>query len=182
MHRTTEQDPTLGAPLSDWCIDLKGRGPSQGASLYVPDGLNNREGPQAREPSKCPNWQIYGERLAKEAFWWPATRGLKKDSDRAVTPVVEAVRVPAHLALPGSLQAKQLHHLHAQHSLGQSCHRQKKSYIYACRVTSVMSDSLQPCGLPGFFVREGLLQARILERIGQDWLPYPSRALYFQLS
>ena len=42
--------------------------------------------------------------------------------------------------------------------------------------------TLQPCGLPGFFVREGLLQARILERIGQDWLPYPSRALYFQLS
>ena len=36
------------------------------------------------------------------------------------------------------------------------------------------------CGLPGFSVRDGgLLQARILECIGQYWLPYPSRALYF---
>ena len=32
------------------------------------------------------------------------------------------------------------------------------------------------CGLPGFSVR-GVLQARILECIGQYWLPYPSRAL-----
>ena len=51
---------------------------------------------------------------------------LKKDSDRAMTPVAEAVRVPAHLVLPGSLQVKQLCHLHAQCSLGQSCRRQKK--------------------------------------------------------
>ena len=36
--------------------------------LYVPNALNNREGPQAREPSKCPNGQSYRERLAKEAF------------------------------------------------------------------------------------------------------------------
>jgi len=33
-------------------------------------------------------------------------------------------------------------------------------------------------GLPGFSVREGVLQARILEPIGQYWLPYPSRALF----
>ena len=37
------------------------------------------------------------------------------------------------------------------------------------------------CGLPGFSVREGVLQARTLEPIGQYWLPYPSRALYFLL-
>ena len=36
--------------------------------LYVPDALNNTEGPQAREPSKCLNGWTYGERLAKEAF------------------------------------------------------------------------------------------------------------------
>ena len=29
-------------------------------------------------------------------------------SDRAITPVTEAVRVPAHLVPPGSLQSKQL--------------------------------------------------------------------------
>ena len=71
-----------------------------------------------------------------------------KKTDRAITPAAEAVRVPAHLEPPGSLQAKQLHHLHAQLSLGESCHRQKnKSCFYACRVASVMSDSLRPCRL-----------------------------------
>ena len=47
--------------------------------------------------------------------------------------------------------------------------------------TLVISDSLQPCGcgLPGISVRERVLQARILEYIGQYWLPYSSRALYF---
>ena len=58
---------------------------------------NSREGPQAREPSKCLNGRSYGERLAKEAFWSPATRGSEKDSDRAIIPAVEAVCVPCTL-------------------------------------------------------------------------------------
>ena len=49
-----------------------------------------------------------------------------------------------HTARPGSLQAKQLHHLHTQLSLGQSCHRQNKSCIYAHRITSVVSNCLHP--------------------------------------
>ena len=69
----------------------------------------------------------------------------KTDSYRAITPVVEAVHAPAHLALPGSLKAKQLRHLHAQFLLGQNCHRQKTSCIYVHRVTLVVSDSLPPC-------------------------------------
>ena len=40
----------------------------------------------------------YGKRLAKQAFWSPATRGSKKDSDRDITPVAEAVHVPASQA------------------------------------------------------------------------------------
>ena len=81
-------------------------------------------------------------------------RRLKKDSDRAITPAVEAVSVPAHLAPPKSLQAKQMHHFHTQLSLGQSCHRQK------CFV-SMHAGSLWSCpalcdpvdyGLPGFSV------------------------------
>ena len=95
----------------------------------------------------CLNGQSYGERQAKEAFRSPITRGSKKDSDRAVTPAVEAVCVLAYLAPPRSLQAVQLHHLHAQLSLGQSCHRQEKSCIYVLRVASVVSDSLRPCRL-----------------------------------
>ena len=62
-----------------------------------------------------------------------------KDSERAITLVVGAAHVPTCLAPPGSPQAKQLHHLHAQLSLEQSYHRPKKSSIYVCRVTLVMS-------------------------------------------
>ena len=60
------------------------------------------------------------EGLAKEAFWSLATRGTKKDSDRVITPAVEAVCVSAHLAQPGSPQAKQLCQLHVQLSLGRA--------------------------------------------------------------
>ena len=81
---------------NSWHTELQSRTPAR-AALYVPDAPNNREGPQAREPSKYLNGQSYGERLAKEAFWPPGARGSKKDSDRAITPVVEADRVPPHL-------------------------------------------------------------------------------------
>ena len=43
-------------------------GPQSGGPLYEPDVLNNREEPQARDPSKCLNGQSCGERLAKESF------------------------------------------------------------------------------------------------------------------
>ena len=128
--------------------------------LYVPDKLNNREGPQARESCKCLNRWSYRERLTKKAFWLPATGGSKKDSDRAITPAAEAVCVPEHLAPPGSPQAKQLHHLHAQFSLGQSCHRHKKkkknlaSLCAGLRSCPTLCDPVD-CGLPGFSVREG---------------------------
>ena len=82
-------------------------GPQIGAPLCVPDVLNNREGPQAREPSKCLDRRSYGERLAKEAFWLSAIRGSEKDSDRAITPGVEAVCVPAHFASPGPHRKKE---------------------------------------------------------------------------
>ena len=89
-----------------------------------------------------PEWAELQRKTSKEAFWSPAKRDSKKGSDRAIIPAADAVRVPAHLVLPGSPQAKQLHHLHTQLSLGQSCHRQKKSCIYARRVALVVSNSL----------------------------------------
>jgi len=121
--------------------------PQPGEPLYVPDVLNNREGPQAEEPSKCLNRRNHRERLAKEDFWSPAIRGSKRDCDRAITLAAEAVHVLVHWVPPESPQAKQLHHLPAQHSLGQSCHRQKMTCVYVPRVTSVVSNSLQPCRL-----------------------------------
>ena len=40
--------------------------------------------------------------------------------------------------------------------------------------------TLRPCKLwPARLLCQGFLQARIQEGIGQYWLPYPSRALYF---
>ena len=47
-------------------------GPQPEGPLYMPDKQNNKEGPQAREPSKCLNGQSYREILAKEAFSLPA--------------------------------------------------------------------------------------------------------------
>ena len=72
---------------------------------------------------------------------------MEKKTDRAITPAVEAFPVLAHLAPSWSPKAKQLHHVHGQLSLGQSCHRQNKSWVYAHRVTSVTSNSLRPCRL-----------------------------------
>ena len=43
-------------------------GPQPGRPFFVPDALNSREGPQAREPSKYLNRRSYRERLAKEAL------------------------------------------------------------------------------------------------------------------
>ena len=76
-------------------------------------------------------------------------REARKRTGRAITPAIEAVCVPAHLVPPGSPQAKQLCHLHAQLTLGQSCQRQKKkkNCLYVRRVASALSDSFRPCRL-----------------------------------
>ena len=85
-------------------------------------------------------------------------REAHKKTGRAIIPSTKAVCVPAHLAPPGSLQAKQLRHLHAQLSLGQSCHRpKKKKGLVFMRAVSLLScptvcDPVD-CGLPGFSVR-----------------------------
>ena len=180
------------ASLRGWTIErlahqmpdaLNYRGPQPGGPLYVPDVPNNREGPQAREPSNCLNRRSCRERLAKEAFWSPATRGSRKDSDGAVTHAVEAVRAPAHLVPPGCPQAKQLHHLHAQLTGAELPQAKKKSCVCVCRVASVVTNSFQPCRL---------WPARLLcqkggspgKNTGTYWpilVTILSRALYFLL-
>ena len=107
---------------------------------------------------------------------------MKKDSDRAIIPAVEAVHVPAHLGLPGPPQAKQLSHLHAQPSLGQSCHRQKS-------LVSMHAGSLQSCptlchpvdcGLPGFSVRGVEIKPQLKPRgsVAKEDDPKHSHQLY----
>ena len=66
----------------------------------------------------------------------------QKDSDRAITPAVEAVHVPAHLVLPGSPQAKQLCNFTLNAHWDRAATGKKMSCIYACRVASVVSDFL----------------------------------------
>ena len=65
---------------------------------------------------------------------------------------------------------------------GRAATGKKKSYVYTHRVASVMCSSLLPCKLwAARLLCQRVFQARILEPIGQYWLPYPSRALYFLL-
>ena len=71
-------------------------------------------------------------------------------------------------------------------SLGQSCHNNNNNkeivfmHVGSLQSCLTLCDPVD-CGLPSFSVREGVLQARVLECIGQYWLLYPSRALYFLL-
>ena len=130
-----------------------------------------------------PEWAELRRKTSQRGLLIASYKRLgKKDSDRVITPGVEAVCVLEHFAPLGSPKPKQLCHLHSQLSRVQSCHRQKS-------LASMHAEMLRSCptlcspidyGLPGFSVR-GILEARILDRIGQYWLPYPSRALYFLL-
>ena len=158
-------------------------GPQPGAASMCPVLWTTKKGPRQGSPLSIGMGRAKEKNCPKRPSDCIPIRGSKKDSDRAITPVVEAVRILVHLALPGSLQAKKLLHLHAQLSLGQSCQRQKKSlasmHAESLRLCSTLCDPVD-CGLPVFSVR-GVLQARKLQCIGQYWLLYPSRALYFLL-
>ena len=66
--------PQPGRPFKCLTRPSTDRTPAR-VPLYVPDARNHREGPQTRGPSKCLHGRSYGERLAEEAFWSPATRG-----------------------------------------------------------------------------------------------------------
>ena len=71
--------------------------------------------------------------------------------------MVEAVSVPAHLTPSESPRPKQLHLLHAEPSLGWSCHREKSLASVHIGLPPLCSTVCDPmdCGLPGSSVREG---------------------------
>ena len=121
---------------------------------------NNREGPQTRESSKCLNSQSHRERLDKEAFWSPATRGLKIDwqghnswgGDSPCPCTLGASRVPASpAAVPSSRSA-----LTGAELPQAKKNKQTKTCICACRVASVGPTLYGPvdCGLPDFSARQ----------------------------
>ena len=170
----TGQQPQLNnreaGPPNAWCTELE-EDPSQGAPSMCLTRWTTEKNP--RQGSPLSDWT--GGAMERDWPKRPSDHQLqeakKKDSERAITPAVEAGRVPAHLAPPGSPWPKQLCHLHAQLSLGQSCHRQKMSCVYASMCTKSLWSCPTlyypvDCGLPGFSVREEVPQARILERVG----------------
>ena len=114
----------------------------------MPDALNYREGhhpgcscmcltcltteKDPRQESPLSAWM--GGATEKDWPRRPSDCQLQdnwKKTDRAITPAEEEVSVPGQLAPRGSLQAKQLHYLHTQLSLGQSCHREK-NILHLC--------------------------------------------------
>ena len=62
------------------------------------------------------------------------------------------------------------------HWLAEVPQAKEKSCIYACGVTSVIYNSATLWTVACQFLCQGVLQARILECIGQYWLSYPSAA------
>ena len=136
----------------------------------MPDVLNNRERPQAREPSKCLDEQNYQESLAKEAFLSPATRSLKRDFDR---PQLLWLKQPVSLhtwRCQGSHDSSSCSTSMPNIHWDRAATGKKKSV--SMHMGSIWSHPTLcgpvDCGLPGFSVR-GFLQVRILECIGQYW-------------
>ena len=122
-------------------------GPQPGGPLSVPDRWNNREGPQARGPSRCLNGRSYVERLAKEAFWSPATRSWKKASVRALTPAMEEY-VSLHTSRrQGPRKPNSCTTFTLNPRWGRAATGEKRSCVYEHRVASVVSNSTRPCRL-----------------------------------
>jgi len=87
---------------------------------------------------------------------------LKKDSDRAISPELEAFCVPAYLTLSephnsSSCTSFMLNPHWGRTAIG------KKPCVFAHGEASVMPNTFQSCGL---WPASGILQARILECIG----------------
>jgi len=109
-------------PSNAWLTELQSRTPpSVGSSMCLTCQTTEKS---PRQGSPLSAWM--GRAMEKHWPKRPSDRQLLEKTDRAITPVAEEVYSPAHLALPGSPQAKLLHHLHTQLSLGQCCHRQKR--------------------------------------------------------
>ena len=102
--------------------------------------------------------------------WWLLQRGsckvqfVGREDDRAINSAAEGVCVPAHLAPPGSPQAKLLCHLHAQLSWGRVATGKKS--LASTRIGPLQSfptlcDPID--GSPPGSAVPGILQARTLE-------------------
>ena len=81
----------------------------------------------------------------------------KKDSDRAITPVAEAVHVPAHLVLQGLRKPSSCAAFTFNSNWGRAAAGKKVLYLHTQGHFGSVPTLCDPvdCGLPGFSVREG---------------------------
>ena len=118
-------------------------------------------------------WAELGTKTGQRGLLIASYQRLEKRLDGAMTAAAETVSVPAHLAPPGILQAKQLCHLHTQLSLGSSCHRQSLASMCSgfLWLYLALCDPVD-CGLPSLSVMGGS-PGENTEHTGQYWLSYP---------
>ena len=142
--------------LTSWTTE---KDPRQGSPVSAWTG-----GATEKDRPKRPSHRQLQE--AQKKRLWEGHNSCRRGSLCPCT--LGAARVPAsQAAAPPSLATLS----------GESCHRQKKkkknlasSCTGSLRSCPTLCNPID-CGLPGFSVR-GLLQARILECMGPNWLPY----------
>ena len=144
-------------PPNTWLTELQSRTPP-GAPL-VTDPLICRGGPQPVGALYVPEWAELWRNTAQTGLLIASYKRLKKRLWEGHNSCGGGSLCLCTLVMPGSPQAKQLHLLHTQLSLGQSCHRQK--CLESIRVVSVVSNSLWPrrlwpasASLSGGFLRQ----------------------------
>ena len=135
--------------------NLQSRTPARGTSVCAWHSEQQRRTTGKRAlyvPERAELW----DRLAKEAFWSPATRGLKKDSYRTINPTAEEVLCPYILGadrVPASQAAAPL----SCSTLTGAELPQAKKVLCLCAQghfgCAWLCDPVD-CGLLGFFVRE----------------------------
>ena len=147
----------------------------------MPDVLNNKEGPQQRSPPSASTGGAMEKDWSNKLFDHQLQEAWKK-TDRAITPAVEAVCIPAQLAPLSQAAAPPSCSTLTGAEVPQAKKKKKKSLAAMDTGLLWLSPTLHPCGLwPARLLRR-ILQVRIVEHTGQYYLPYPSRALYLLLS
>ena len=91
-------------PSHTWGTELQSR-PQPGDPSMCLMRQTTEKDPRQGIPLSA--WMVRATKTGQRSLLIASYKSLKKkDSDRAITPVVDAVRVPAHLAPLGSPQAK----------------------------------------------------------------------------
>ena len=92
---------------------------------------------------------------------------LEKDSTSTIVPAPKSAGIPTHLALPDSLQSKQLRHLHAQSLLGHSFQRLEKNPKGPTSLVPVVARSRLYLALPGSLLSKQLGHLHTWYSLGQ---------------